>query len=76
VTDSGSAIYVFLPREAVDVWAPVDAKHVRDDIYEIVNCRGEDEEVEFGAGSLVRCRKQRLSDGETLVAFEKIETTS
>ncbi len=33
-------IYVYLPNEAVDVWAPVDAEHVRDDLYRIPDCRG------------------------------------
>jgi len=68
-------IYVFLRDEAIDVWAPVDAEHVREDVYRIVNCRGEDEAAEFEKGMLVRCRPQPLCEGvheETcLVAFEK-----
>jgi hypothetical protein len=66
-------IFVSLPNEAVAVWAPVDAEHVRDDIYKITDCRGEDEEVEFGKGMLVRCRQEQFDVGEVLVAFEKIE---
>ena len=69
------AIYVYLPDEAIDVWAPVDAEHVHGDVFRIVNCRGEDEAVEFKNGMLVRCRLQPLCEGveiETrLVAFEK-----
>jgi len=57
-------IYVYLPNEAVDVWAPVDAEHVRDDLYRILDCRGEDDEVQFGRGSLVRCEMKRLFEGE------------
>ena len=67
-------IYVFLPKEAVKVWAPVDAEHLHDDVYRIADCRGEDSEVEFGKGSLVKCRKQKLSKDECLVAYEKISS--
>jgi hypothetical protein len=66
-------IFVRLPNEAVAVWAPVDAEHFRDDIYRITDCRGEDDEVEFGKGTLVRCRQKQFDDGDALVAFEKIE---
>jgi hypothetical protein len=68
-------VHVYLPREAIDTWAPVDAEHIRDDLYRIVDCRGEDAEVEFGKGVTVRCRKQRMSgdfgkETECLVAYE------
>jgi hypothetical protein len=69
---TAQTIYVYLPDEAVDVWAPVDAERVKDDIYRIVDCRGEDDAVQFGAGTLVRCRPQRLSGGECIVAFEAV----
>ncbi len=68
---ASETIYVFLPNEAVDVWAPVDAQHVWDDLYRITNCRGEDNGVQFGAGVLVRCRRQHLSGEEVLIAYEK-----
>ncbi|HEV2561406.1 MAG TPA: hypothetical protein VGT78_04640 [Rhizomicrobium sp.] len=71
---AAETIFVFLPREAVAVWAPVDAEYLRDDVYRITNCRGEDDEVEFGKGILVRCRYQKFADGEGLVAFEKIDS--
>jgi hypothetical protein len=69
-------IQVFLPREAVDVWAPCEAQHIRDDVYLILDCRGEDEEVQFGEGEMVRCAHRKLSgDGgimrDVLVAVEK-----
>ena len=68
-------IFVFLPREATAVWAPVDAERVGDNVYRIVDCRGEDDAVEFGKGAVVRCRLQVLSgdlgrDEECLVAYE------
>jgi hypothetical protein len=53
-------IYVFLPQERVEAWAPVDAQHVCDDVYRIIDCRGEDKEVQFGKGMLVRCQLRKL----------------
>jgi hypothetical protein len=67
-------VYVLLPRESVVVWAPVDAEHIRDDVFRILDCRGEDEEVQFGKGALVKCRVQQLSDGEHLVAYESVNS--
>jgi hypothetical protein len=66
-------IYVFLPNEGTDVWAPVDAERVREGIYRIVDCRREDDEVQFRKGTLVRCRHQNLSGGTHLVAYEAVE---
>jgi hypothetical protein len=64
-------IYVYLPDERVDVWAPVDAEHVHDDVYLIVNCRGEDDAVQFGKGALVRCRLMRFYEREALAAHAR-----
>src|SRR5208282_4572064 len=44
------SIYVYLPDEAVDVWAPVDAEHVCDDCYRIVDCRGRMKRCSLGRG--------------------------
>jgi hypothetical protein len=68
-------IYVSLPNEAVPVWTPVDAEHVSGDLYRILDCRGEDDGLEFSKGAIVRCRLQVLSGdfgkrGECLVAYE------
>jgi hypothetical protein len=69
-------IYVYLPQEQVDVWAPVDAEHLHDDIYRVVDCRGEDEEVQFGKGTIVRCRWEKKTRGtelvNSLVAYESV----
>jgi hypothetical protein len=69
-------IYVSLPREAVPVLAPVDAEHLRGDLYRITNCRGEDEEVEFGEGTTVRCEMRHIEygEGDFLVAVEAIDS--
>jgi hypothetical protein len=74
---SYETVHVYLPREAVEVWVPVDAVHIRGDVYRIVDCRGEDDEVEFGKGVVVRCRKQVMSGDfgkitECLVAYEAV----
>jgi len=70
-----TVIHVYLPNEAVPVWAPVDAEHLYDDVYRILDCRGEDDEVEFGKGAAVRCRLRKFDDDfgkseEVLVAYE------
>jgi hypothetical protein len=63
-------IYVYLPDEKVDVWAPVKAEHIRDEIYRIAD--HPDDGAQFGKGSIVRCRLQPLSDGLYLVAYEEV----
>lgn len=67
-----TTVYVYLPDEAVDVWRPVSAEHIREDIYRIVGEAPfpEDEKWEFMPGQLVRCRMQQLFEGEFLVAYE------
>jgi hypothetical protein len=71
-----TTVYIHLLNENVDVWVPVDAEHVRDDVYRLVDCRGTKAEFEFGEGMLVRCRIQLLSEGlvneECLVAYEAV----
>ena len=61
-------IYVYLPDEGTDVWAPMDAERIRGDIYRITNDRGE--HGQFQMGSLVKCQLKQLSGGECLVASE------
>ena len=70
-----TTIYVYLPNEGTDVWAPVDAEHLGHDVYRITHCRGADEDVQFGKGALVRCRTQVLSGGECLIAFAGVPSS-
>jgi hypothetical protein len=63
-------IYVALKAQGDPIWAPADAEHVRDDIYRILDCRGDGGTTQFREGALVRCRFQRLPAGDALVAFE------
>jgi hypothetical protein len=72
-----ATIHVYLPNEAAAVWAPVEAEHVHDNVYRIIDCRGEDDEVQFGKGALVRCRPQRRSGDfgvveDVLIAYEEV----
>ena len=67
-----TTVYVFLPDEAVDVWRPVSAEHIRDDVYRLLG-EAPDPEIEkweFPPGQLVRCRQQQLFEGQFLVAYE------
>jgi hypothetical protein len=61
-------IYVYLDGEGTDVWAPMDAELVRENIYRIINDRGE--KAQFKQGNLVKCQLKKLSDSECLVASE------
>jgi hypothetical protein len=70
-------ICVDLPDELVAVWAPVKARHSRDDLYQIteVNRDPEDTRLAFNTGAIVRRRPTRTRDGkETIrVAYEQAE---
>jgi hypothetical protein len=63
-------IYVAFRNRNARVWAPADAVHVRDNLYQILDCRGDGAATQFREGALVKCRLQRLSSGDGLVAYE------
>ena len=66
-------IYVYLLNEGVDVWRPVDAEKVENDLYRLVGSPpDETEHWEFPTGSVVRAEIRSLSEGPTLVAVELI----
>ncbi|HTF61300.1 MAG TPA: hypothetical protein VK638_01170 [Edaphobacter sp.] len=69
-------IYVDLPDELVAVWCPVEAIHVRDDVYQIVEVNSdlEDTRWAFDTGVNGRCRPTLTRDGKEtiLVAYEQI----
>lgn len=67
-----TVIYVKITNEAVDVWRPVNAARISEDIYRLPHEKpDEDEEWEFPAGSIVRCIKKTFAGGGTeLVACE------
>jgi hypothetical protein len=69
-----STIYISLRDEGTDVWRPVSAEQVHDDVYRITGTRTDDTETwEFATGDVVRCREQRFATGERgLVAYERV----
>ena len=69
--EEAMTVYVQLLGEGVDVWRPVEASPVGHNLYRLVDRPPHEEEWAFEAGDVVRCRTQRLSGGEVLVAFEK-----
>jgi CRP-like cAMP-binding protein len=72
-------IYVCLPDKGVNVWRPVKAMKIRNNVYKIVseNPNSEDERWQFSTGDLVRCEIKALSEKydyqNKLFAVEKIE---
>jgi hypothetical protein len=80
--DNETTIYVYLNGEGTDVWRPVKAVHLRENIYRIepMNKNPEDETWQFATGDVVRCELKKLSKGienkSELVAFEKINGAS
>ena len=65
------SVYVLLPRQAVRVWAPVEAEQVGDGVYRILDC-GCHADAQFGKGAVVQCRHQILAGIDRLVAYEPI----
>jgi hypothetical protein len=66
-----TAIYVNLVGEGLSVLRSVRAEHLGRDFYKIIEDTPEGETWEFVAGQVVRCKKQKLSSGKALVAFEE-----
>lgn len=67
-------IYVFLLDEGVDVWRPISAVHLQDDVYRIVAQPYDqtDEKWQFEPGDTVICRPMKSEDGEDmLVAYQR-----
>jgi hypothetical protein len=70
-------IYVDLPDELVAVWCPVEAVHIHDDIYQIVEVNSDPDDTRwpFATGAKVRCRPTLTRDEPRqtiLVAYEAI----
>ena len=66
-------IYIELLGEGTPVWRPVDAVHIQDDLYRIVqtNEQPDDERWPFEADSIVRCKLKQTEEGDLiLVAHE------
>ena len=67
-------IHVPLPEEAVECWAPAQARHLGDDRYLILDEAPDDPVWQFGKGDIVRCQLRKIGPQTTftdkLVAFE------
>ena len=64
-------VYVNLVGEGLNLLRSVRAEHLGRDFYKIIEDMPEGETWEYGPGQVVRCRKQKLSTGKALVAFEE-----
>ena len=67
-------IHVALLDEGTDVWRPVSAELIQDDVYRITEVPlGDAENWEFRSGETVRCLRRTFASGETgLVACERM----
>ena len=69
-------IYIELLGEGTKVWRPVEAIHIKEDLYRIMdaNAHPDDECWPFDKGSLVRCKLTRTHDGnQILVEHEQVK---
>lgn len=69
---ASTTIYVGLLDEGTDVWRPVKAEPLGNDLYRIdpeTEIPG-DEQWQFGPGDTVRCRERNFDSGSGLEAFE------
>jgi len=55
-------IYVALLDEGIDVWRPVEATRLADNVYMILGVLPDDETWAFPPGSRVRCEPRRAQD--------------
>ena len=69
-----TTIFVSLVGEGTDVWRPVAAERIHDDVYRITGSAADTTETwQFIAGDIVRCREHTFSGGESgLVAYERV----
>lgn len=80
INEKTEEIYVYLLDEGIDVWRPVDAIKLDDNIYKIISVRDsnkETETLEFNLGDTVRTVDRVLSGNfgkknNTKVAISKL----
>lgn len=71
-------VYVALLNEGVDVWRPVEAEHLRDNVYRILS-QPYDRTVElwqFEPGDVVICGMIDSNNGRILAATERADGTA
>lgn len=54
--------------EGTDVWRPVDAKKVSEDVYQLVGTNDDSEKWEYPTGSVVRVETREFASGTDVVA--------
>ncbi len=71
--NSVQSIYISLLTEGVDVWKPVQAEHLHDNVYRIVNqpYNRAIETWQFEPGDEVECQLITTCDGEIFAAVRK-----
>lgn len=69
-------IYVAMVDEGVDVWRPVEARHINGNIYQITeqNDASDLEKWRFNYGETVACKMITVSEGRILAAVEKVDS--
>jgi len=67
-------IYVYLPNEAVDTWRPVQAEHLYDNVYRILEQPYERdiETWQFEPGAEVECEWIACYEGQVLAATRRV----
>jgi hypothetical protein len=75
MTKDNLEIYIALLNENVNVWRPVKAKAIKNNIYLIVEqpYDSDIETWEFKPGEKVLCKQIESNDGKILAAVKKIE---
>jgi len=68
-----TTIYVKMLDEGTDVWRPVVADKVSEDVFRLVGTHDDSEEWEFPTGSLVRVENRKMSSGMSIVAVALAE---
>jgi hypothetical protein len=58
--------------QGITLLRPVQAEHLTRDIYRIVEPMPDGERWKYETGQAVRCKKQKLSSGKALVAYEEV----
>lgn len=64
-------IYINLMGEGLNLMRSVTAEHLGRDFYRITDTMPEGETWQFQPGQVVRCKKQNLSTGKAMVAYEE-----
>jgi hypothetical protein len=65
-------IYMELLDEGTDVWRPVQAEPIGGGLFRVIGPVPEDERWAFQPGTVVRCKKIKMSGGTHLTAYESV----